>query len=385
MEERDTAGAALVPARQAAALAATGFVAGVTTVGRRPSHARPARRPQEEADQRVRGDRVVELVPDRRPPAAPRLSAPPGPTVLIREVVVPPLAVPAAAALARRPDAPAGRRARAAAARGRRAGGGRAGRARPARRVRRPGRDGAGRPGGHRPHAVRGGRGRRPGRVPRTLPGRPADRPRRARPSRHPRAPAAIAVGGADAGDHRAADRRRPRGGDPAPADPRPRPALGGAARRPAGGAGRRAGPRTAGGLRAARQAGHRHAPRGPGGSASPRTGAPGCWPSRRSAPGPWRWSRCTASATCTRSRRPTWATSSWSAAISPAVPGPWPRRPRCASSSRPTTAGRAWPASTSCSRRPRPGPAPGRNSLVSGADSDGARVSSLFARIQRS
>ena len=55
----------------------------------------------------------------------------------------------------------------------------------------------------------------------------------RARASRAAGAPDADAVGDAHVGDHRAADRVRARGGDPAAHDPRARAALGGAARLP--------------------------------------------------------------------------------------------------------------------------------------------------------
>ena len=64
-----------VPAVQAAALAATGFVAGAATVAVVSRH-RTKRAAKKRKRRPVRRDHVVELVPDRRPPAAPRLTRP---------------------------------------------------------------------------------------------------------------------------------------------------------------------------------------------------------------------------------------------------------------------------------------------------------------------
>ena len=69
-----TASTPRCPARQAAALAATGFAAGAVTaaVVTRRRATRPARKQAQEG--RGGGDRLEQLVPRRRPPAAPRLS-----------------------------------------------------------------------------------------------------------------------------------------------------------------------------------------------------------------------------------------------------------------------------------------------------------------------
>ena len=99
LEERPT-GRAVVPAVQAAALAATGLRRRRRDGRGRLAPPHQAGGQEAQAARAARRDRVVELVPDRRPPAAPRLTCPraipgratPGParsvrSVLVREVV----------------------------------------------------------------------------------------------------------------------------------------------------------------------------------------------------------------------------------------------------------------------------------------------------------
>ena len=217
-----------------------GFVAGAATVAVVSRH-RTKRAAKKRKKSGPLGEIVVvELVPDRRPPAAPRLtrprasprqprrSSPPrwsAPCSCARSWAA--LAVPARAAVAGRADAPARQRARAAAARDGApvvvAVSGTVFAARAA--------DGGGGARRDRADALRGRHRRRPRGLPRALPRRPGDRPRGPRAPVAARAPQPGPVGGADVGDHRAADRHAARDRDPAAHDRRARAARYGALR----------------------------------------------------------------------------------------------------------------------------------------------------------
>ena len=205
-------------------------------------------------------------------------------------------------------------------------------------------------------------------------------------------------------GDHRAADRVRARGGDPAPAD-RARSAAAartpGCATCPTPARDRRAGAGAAGVVRPRAHARARAAPRGARGRRGPRRPrrpragvARGCWRSpsigpldardaRALRPGPLR-PRPGRRPRLPQARR---------APHAPATRRRAPTRPRCAGSSSPTGSGRGWPASTCAAppraglltavrgRRPASSPSPGRNSLVSAAAASGGRLSSPLLR----
>ena len=92
VEEQPRRRSVSVPAVQAAALAATGLRRGRRDGRRRLARPHPARGQEAQEDGPDRRDRVVELVPDRRPPAAPRRRPATRRrrlTVLVREVVRP--------------------------------------------------------------------------------------------------------------------------------------------------------------------------------------------------------------------------------------------------------------------------------------------------------
>ena len=246
------------------------------------------------------------------------------------------------------------------------------------------------------------------------------------------------AVRGAHLGDHRAADRARPRQGHPAPPDRRPRPALRRPARRPGRRDGRglgargdrrlRPGPeahpraplgraRSGGGASRARARGDaggdaRAGPRPPR-RATPRRATPGqrATPRRASPPprgrrsSPARAGRLRAAARHPRDRdvdgrvpRPVRARaarrrargrSGLSQARRAALDGQPARHRRRGRGARVLLRLRAvrghGGAVPQRSREDSPSPSPGRNSLVSGLASEGGRVSRFSARIQRS
>ena len=236
------------------------------------------------------------------------------------------------------------------------------------------------------------------GRVPRPLPRRPGDRARGARPAVAARAPQPGPVGDADVGDHRAADRHAARGRDPAPDDRRARPPRGGPARLAVGGddrglrAGRSSRPAACAGKRALAM---RRAAREVASGASrrrcdaraalPRTLAAAARdPGDRDVDG--RDARAArARAPRRRPRRRPRLPQARRAPDHRSTRRRSPTRPRCAGSSPPTRPGPASPAQYLIRARTAPSPSPGRNSLVSGGASEGGRLSSLLARIQRS
>ena len=217
------------------------------------------------------------------------------------------------------------------------------------------------------------------------------------------RPPAARAVRGARLGDHRAADRVRARGGDPA-ADDRARSAARcartGLRDVPDAAHARRRRARGAAVLRPQRRARAGAAPlraRGRGRAAStcarPTTSAAGGACGAIPGIGTWtsRCSRCTGWAATTSSPPATSATSSSSAACTHGQPaGARRRRTRCASSSRPTASGRASRRVRLSRRRgarqPRPVPLARAGTRWSAARAAaGGRLSRLLSRIQRS